>query len=244
MSQSAAINPHVMSQAASQHQESPSSKKKASRSSSVSGAHHTSRSKSHSKASESDHAMFLGMMSLLEGMGESEDIGVSLARMSKTLYDTLIKNGTGSIQNMQKELSDLSFLQKNWAAFSAYTGWSDALSAAHQLEKSKNPAERMAGKLEVEQLSGHPPAIPSGCTTTMINGCVGLVHKFKTLSHYRSYVNAFSQKINTANTEVESNKQIPDSLQAQVRLMLNDQSQYASEFTSFLRVMQDQLQFS
>lgn len=244
MNQNTSINPHVMSQAASLHQDNPSKKKKAAHAPSVGGTHHTSNSTQNSKTSECDHAMFLGMMSLLEGMGESEAIGVSLAQMSKTLYDTLIKNGTNSIQDMQKELSDLSYLQKNWAAFQAYTSWSNQLSAAHQMEKSDNPIERVLGKELVNELSGHAPALPAGCSASTIKECVKYVNEFKSLSHYRSYVNAFSQKINTANTEVESNKMIPDTLQAQVKLMLNDQSQYAAEFTSFLRVMHDQLQFS
>ena len=244
MNQNAAINPHVMSQAASLHQNNPSTKKKAAHAPSVGEAHHTTKSKHNSKTSECDHAMFLGMMSLLEGMGESEAIGVSLAQMSKTLYDTLIKNGTNSIQDMQKELDDLSYIQKNWAAFQAYTSWANQLAAAQQMEKSSDPSVRKEGQELVKKLSGHAPKLPPGCSPAIAKEAVKYVNEFQTLAHYRSYVNAFSQKINTANTEVESNKMIPDSLQAQVKLMLNDQSQYASEFTSFLRVMHDQLQFS
>lgn len=202
-------------------------------------------SKGHSKASPSDHAMFLGMMSLIEGISESESIGVSLADMSKTLYDTMVKNGLNRIQDMQKELSALSYLQDNWAAFQAYTSWKDQLDQAHAVLNNPHSSwlDRMIAETEIKSLSGHPPALPTSDPSTIQN-CVNYVNQFGTLSCYRSYVNGFSQQINTENNNVESNKQIPDSLQSQVRLMVNDQSQYASEVSSFLQVMQDQQQFS
>lgn len=185
---------------------------------STDSAQSSSASKGHCKASASDHAMYLGMMSLIEGISSSESTGVSLAEMSKTLYDTMVKNGANNIQDMQKQLSDLSYLQNNWAAFQAYAQW---------LQHPKGPAP---------QLPTNDPAL--------IQKCVGYVDQYGTLSSYRAYVNGFSQQINTANNAVQSNKQIPDSLQDQVRLMVNDQSQYASEVSTFLQVMQDQLQFS
>ena len=216
----------------------------------IGAPHHTAKSHASpqhdKKASKSDHAMYLGMMALIEGISQSEQVGTSLAELSKTLYDTIVKNGTNKIEEMQKELSALTYMQEHYSAFkndvAPYQQWQRELSSAHAMEKSPNPNVKKLGQYLVSQLSGHPP-LPPGTPSGVVK-YMSTMGNFTTLSSMRTYVNDFAQQINSENNDVASNKQIPDALQNQVRMMSNDQTQYASEVTSFLRVMHDQLQFS
>lgn len=198
-----------------------------------------------SKASESDHAMYLGMMSLLEAMGTTESLGASMAELSTTLYDTLVKNGMNNIQELQAELSSLGFLQANWSQFQSYANWSDQLSSAHSIvnDPHADPIQKSMAESMIKALSGHAPPIPE-CSAADIKSYVALVNQYQSLTGFRTYINSVSQQITVANNDVQNSKQLPDSLQEQVNNFVNDQGQESAIEASLLRLIKDQLRYS
>lgn len=197
------------------------------------------------KASSSDHAMYLGFMALMQGLGEIEDAGATLADLSKTLYDEMIKNGMNHLQDMQKELSALSYLQHNFSAFKAYAEWKQEIDIDRK--GANNPwlpsIIRKAFQSALNQLSGHAPNV--GTTDqSLIDACVNELGKFSSLTSLKGYVNSLSQQISSENIDIQNNKQIPDAMQSQVRTLTNAQGEIGSMIATFLRLTQDQLQYS
>ncbi len=175
------------------------------------GSEHKDLRAKDSQASSSDHLMYLAMVAILESIGEAGSMGASIAKISTTLYDTLVKNGTEKLQKMQEELEEMNDLEQNWTQFANYmkTGKIPAPFSSY------SPAQLQEMKDLYNQYGGN-------------------------LSGFRKGVNLFAQGLSTQNTVIQNNKLIPDNEQQQVKTLVDDQSTFATQLASFLRVMKDQ----
>ena len=201
------------------------------------------------KASEAAHMMYLGFMRMIESMALSEDVGASLAEMSTTIYDTLVENGTKKVKELQEELEKLTFGMEHWDEYAAYIQWEKDLADAHaRAEKYKNNSNMSAiiqynrALADIAKLSGNPPALPEVSAEDQAR-YFDLLDKYKRKSAMRSYINGVSQQLSVQNTFVSNNKKIGDTLQEQVKGLVNDQSVYSGLVTNLLRIVQRQLQY-
>lgn len=199
--------------------------------------------------SKSDHMVYLGFMAMIKSMSLSEDVGASLADMSKTIYDTVVVNGTEKVKELQKELERLSFAMDKWDAYGAYIKWEKDLADAHSQAK-KYPAYGFMSYLheqalrDIARLSGKPPALPSEISNDQNQKNLDLYRQYSgRKSSMRAYVNGVSQQLSVQNTSVSNNKKLGDTLQQQVKGVVNDQSVYAGLVTNLLRIVQRQLQY-
>ncbi len=207
-------------------------------------------------ASKSDHAMYSAMIALLSGMGENETISDSIATISKTLYDTMVQNGTEQIQNLQNELDASNFTEENWTTLQNYL--TQHQQWANQVQDLKNQIKNYpdspgnpfsaGGILALEQqllnlLQNEPqlptlPPLPPGET---ISDILNTVSQYGSIDAYRSEQNAIAQEINVANTNVQNNKAIPDAMQAEVEQLTEAQGEFTAEVASFVALSRDQM---
>lgn len=210
--------------------------------------------------SESDHAMYLGMMSMIESMGRSEELGASLAVMSTTVYDTMVTNGTNQVEKLRDTLEVLGEMLENWDDVSYFTKWDgyftwedkvadlkkqiDVLENDDTIIDVTNPLHEkyISLKSEFNVLSKTPPFEPK-VDPSIFRENLFVKDQYTRKSGARAYVNSVSQQLSAENNDVISNKRIGDALQSQVQSLVTQQGMIAGEVTSVLRIIQRQLQY-
>ncbi len=214
-------------------------------------------------ASKSDHDMYSAMLALLGGIGENESIGDSIATISETLYDTMVKNGTEQIQDLQNELEDSNMIEENWSAFQNYANWQQQMGQwtaqynqlEAQLDKDYKALQLDPGNEDLQyavdqdfyaldQMTQHTPVqppFPPGTNAGNIQNYVNIVNQYGSIDNYRSEQNAIAQELNVANTNVQNNKAIPDAMQAEVEQLTEAQGEFTAEVASFVALSRDQM---
>lgn len=198
------------------------------------------------KVSESDHAMYQGMIALLNSIERTEEVSASLADMSKTMYDTVIKNGINKIQELQDNLEVLGYMLEHWDDLK------DWQKQVNELKKSIDDLERMPPgfrpddlirelKEKLEELESNPP-YETDLDSEKHPYILEMLNKYSRKSGARSYTNGVMQQLSTENQSVTGNKKLPDGLQAQVKSLVLQQGIFAAQMTAFIRIVQRQLQ--
>jgi DNA repair ATPase RecN len=208
------------------------------------------------QASKADKAMFLGMITLLKSIERSEEVGASLSDLSKTLYDTVVTNGTEKIKDLQEELEVLDVFLEGFDSFPEYTQREDQISNIKNTMAELEPlkplneewdmsdalkyAKYLLLKKELEELESFPD-FPEKYRDKK-DKLMELSRTYNRISGARAYVNGVSQQLSAENQIVSSNKQLPDGIQSQVKTMVLEQGVLVGQMMSFIRIIQRQLQ--